>query len=231
MPITELALFSCKIISHSDKSTIHKNLRNAARSQAIYSQHSVALLECHEDPDLIYLVGGWGSADQHMNEWIPSSVNQDLLKLLGGDVDIKWMFHLICEPGEVIERVVKGASGGKGDIVEISRHFVKEAQRGEFERIWKGTIEALEESIDEEARDREKREGGWRLDWGYDPEHVEMCASQSVPPEFVLFTRRAPVQKYLHFAETEGLQNHGKMRDLIFGAEVRHGRVMYITRP
>lgn len=231
MPITELAQLSYKTIPQSDKSTIHTNLRNATCSQAIYSKHPVALLECHEDPNLIYLVGGWDSADQHMNEWIPSSVNQELLKLLGGDVDVKWMFHLSCEPGEVVGRVVEGASGRDEDIIAIGRHFVKEAQRDEFERTWKGNIEALEGFIDDEARGREKREGGWRLDWGYDPEHVEVVASRNVPLEFVLFMRWATVQKHLHFAQTEGFQRYGKIRDFISGAEIRHGKVMYVARP
>jgi len=80
--------------------------------------------------------------------------------LLGGDIDIKWIFHLSCEPGEVVGRVVEGASRENRDIIAISRHFVKEAQKDESERTWKGNIEALEEFIDNEARRREKREGG-----------------------------------------------------------------------
>lgn len=194
-------------------------------------KHQVTLLDCSEDDSLVYLVGGWNSIDQHVTEWIPSSINQGLLSLLGDDVDVKWMFHLSCEPSDLVERVIRGAIEQRKDVIEIGRYVVEESVKDEFERVWKANVRPLEESVNEDAPRDSKREGGWRLDQGYDREQLDQSASQNMPTEFVSFMKRLSMQKDHVFAEAIGFQENTNIRSLIVSEEIRHGTVWHIAIP
>lgn len=240
MPVTELALLHYKSRPSTTSSkppvsdTTLENLTRAARKQASFSHYPVALLQCHEDPTLIYLIGGWDTVEQHMNEWVPCQANQELLKLLSTDVDVKWMFHLDMDPADVVDRLVKSRQGvsddGKDFVVAIGRHFVKEGLREGFWATWKENVDALEDFVGGRA----KREGGWRIDDGVsadDRTGDRVTEKGAVPDEFVLFTAWENVERHMDFAKTEGFMRYGKITDYLHGAEIRHGRVFCIAEP
>lgn len=109
-PVTEIALCSIKnpqpsTVTDEDLSSripseVRDLLHHAASEQAAYSGYPVTLLQCQEDPSLLFLIGGWNSVSKHMDEWIPEPINQGLMKALGDHVDIHWMFHVDAEPRE-----------------------------------------------------------------------------------------------------------------------------------
>jgi hypothetical protein len=47
-----------------------------------------------EDPSYIYLLGGWDSVVEHLEAWIPSQTNQELLTALKDEIEVVWMFHV-----------------------------------------------------------------------------------------------------------------------------------------
>lgn len=234
MTVTELALLQYKSPPSITSSlspipdTVVRGLRHAAREQTSFSRYPVALLQCHEDLSLVYLVGGWETVEQHMNEWIPGQTNQELMKVLGKDMDVKWMFHLDVDPADVVTRLVKSARGsgieGKDGVVAIGRHFVKESQHDVATATFKGNLDALEDFLGGAS----KRKGGWRVDRGFVGDPANDAEDDVVPTEFVLFTAWNSVEGHLNFAKTEDSQRYTKLRDHVEGAEIRHGTVFHI---
>ena len=116
MPVTEIALLRMKRIplTHFDAYPWQEapdTLLTAIAKQTTFSKYPVMLLQCLKVHDHVYLVGGWDSIERHMNEWIPGLVNQELLKSLEEDVEVKYMFHLDCEPNKARELIGDGVRG------------------------------------------------------------------------------------------------------------------------
>lgn len=237
MAVTELALLETKQPSTSSTNTSSDSprppfpshllaaLHNAISAQASYSRYPVALLQSHEHPSQLYILGGWSSVSTHMQDWIPSQTNQDLLKALSDEVDVKWMFHFDCDPDDVVARFAK-KSRDEGGVISVGRHFVKEGMRAEFEQCWIGNVEALEPFL---ARGKEGRRSGWRVDWGYvaaDGQDGEERKDAEVN-EFVLLGAWGKVEDHtVEFVKTEEFQRYGKIRNYVEGAEIRHGKVI-----
>lgn len=238
MAVTEIALLQHKAPPSTTTTTSStppvfnvaiQNLTCGAQEQASFSHYPVALLRCHEDPSLIYLVGGWESVDQHMKEWIPGKTNRNLLELLGKDLDVKWMFHFDAEPAHIVDRLVKGTQGRGEDcqngVVAIGRHFAKDGQRDDFAKAFNENVDALEDFLG----GRSKREGGWRVDRGFVADAASDPDSDGIRDEFVLLSTWASVERHMEFAKTEAFQKYSMFEDYLEGAEIRHGQVFYIA--
>lgn len=236
MAVTELALLEYKQPSSTSTTSsgsthslfpthVLTALHDAISAQASYSHYPVALLQSHEHPSQLYLLGGWSSVPAHMQDWIPSQTNQDLLKALGDEIDVKWMFHIECDPDDVVAKFTK-KSRNEGNTISVGRHFVKEGMRAEFEACWTANVEALEKFL---VEGKEGRRSGWRADWGYvaaDGQSGEEKKDSDMK-EFVLFGAWKTVEDHTtEFVKTEEFQRYGKIRSLIDGAEIRHGKVI-----
>lgn len=144
---------------------------------------------------------------QHVDEFIPSAENQEVLEMLEGKVVVEWLMHVGLEWGEgrVGEFGVgdgEGKGGGIGIGIGIVRFFVREGGR-------EGFTEAFE------RRERELRGigigGGWRID------------REGGREEFVLF------EAWREGEEREGpLERYGVVREWVEGVEVKHARLMEV---
>ncbi|KAI9925209.1 hypothetical protein ASPWEDRAFT_32492 [Aspergillus wentii DTO 134E9] len=196
MPITELALLHTK--SHNPpSSTTITHLQQAQSAQTAFSTYQVHLFTQLEDPSYIYLLGGWDSAKQHYEEWIPSTTNQGLLALLRDEVDVVWMFHF--------ERLWEGEIPLSAPVVGVGRYFVNGGvkREGEFERVFGGSKHYLEEY----TRPFPVL-GGWRVEDDNDD-----------GKEFVLLSGWEEVEQNFRFADSDGFK---KIRDYLTGAEIKH---------
>jgi hypothetical protein len=149
--ITELAhlrLLPPSTLTHS----LLTNLKVVLKVSEEYTGHRFYYLQQIEDPSLLYLVGEWDSLEQHMQGFIPSQENQELLESLKGMVGVEWLLHVgvgsealpdmsgrgkRSEEGEAndSEREKKGnrdAEDGQGVVWCITRFFVKEGERDKF---------------------------------------------------------------------------------------------------
>lgn len=92
MPITEIALL--RLRAEGPSPTTKKNLIQAQYAQTKYSKHLAHFFRQVEDPQRVYITGGWESVAVHTGDWITSETNLTNLGRLKDDVDVEWMFHL-----------------------------------------------------------------------------------------------------------------------------------------
>lgn len=230
MPVTELALLHLTSNPPNLRPILTK-LKFAATKQASFSGYPVSLLHCVEDPTDIYLVGGWESVSQHMEVWIPGETNQELMAGLNGDVDVWWMFHVGVKPEEV--RGVVGSAGEPGSgngVVAMGRYFASD--RMGFEKVYHVGVGALEEKV---KGGNTGIAGGWREDAGFEADVQadggEARENRAFKNEFVLFTAWGSAQEHFGFAKTEGFKKWAGIKDFMSGAEIRHGKVLFVAEP
>ncbi|KAJ5295997.1 hypothetical protein PENANT_c001G01370 [Penicillium antarcticum] len=198
MPVTEIALLRLnkEVLLLSTKA----GLVGAQEAQSRHSNYQVHLLREIEDPACIYLLGGWESIEEHMNDWIPSETNQTLLQKLRGDLEVKWMFHLDIEPST--SQIPLDAP-----ILAICRYFVDPKNKAEFDSVLKAAVPHLGAYTALFTHD-----GGWRIDKEGDDD------------EYVHFSGWNEVKDHVGFGESEGLKEFGKIKGLVKGVEIRHVR-------
>lgn len=206
MAVTELA---CLRLA-SEKSPSPDLLEKLAKARSVMekaSGYEFHYYRCIENPELIYIIGAWPSVDIHMQEFIPSPANQDLLAILKDDIAVEWMFHLDIDQ-------TKHKLPLHRPTVGIVRHFIKDGQKDQFQKTFKENKHHLESFIGGE----EAVVGGYRLDFGFDPS----LESDRNDDEFVLFTGWNDVEQHGSFAETEGFEKYARIRDHIRGADIKH---------
>ncbi|KAL4999872.1 hypothetical protein BDV10DRAFT_184016 [Aspergillus recurvatus] len=128
MPVTELACLRLKNnlpLSHSDKATLSTKPRAGMEAQAKYSNARTSVLSRVENPSYIYILGTWDSAAQHMEEWVPSQQNQEIMAGLGVDRDEQFVLFSGWET--VDEHFSFAQSEGLEEFVRI-REFMREAE-------------------------------------------------------------------------------------------------------
>ena len=156
MPVTELALLRILPPSTGNEPelspTLLSHLRLAKDGMEKASGFKFYYLHCIEDPSLIFILGGWPSVQFHMEEWIPSQENQDSLKIMKGEVDVEWMFHLDLDPNER-----ESVLGGK--VIAVVRHFVKDGEREAFGRCFGEVKGNLEGYVGGERQSKRRVEG------------------------------------------------------------------------
>ncbi|KEF57775.1 uncharacterized protein A1O9_05695 [Exophiala aquamarina CBS 119918] len=161
---------------------------------------------CLESPERVFIIGAWPSIDFHMQDFIPSQANQDLLSLLKDEVAVEWMFHLSFDQ---TERSLPLGSAA----VAIGRHFIKDDEKRYFQKAFDENKHYLEDFIG----GKELVVGGYRLDKGFDP-----SLEAEPDDEFVLFTGWHEVEQHGDFAKTDGFEKYALIRDHLAGADIKH---------
>ena len=235
MPVTEIALlqYPCRPVPgrpgefFTFTTDLLLVLDDAARAQASFSGYPVTLLNGLEDQWDIYLIGGWDSISHHMDKWIPSEINQKLLETLGKHgVEVKWMFHLDCEPKDLLHGCINPTYMQEG-VVSISRHIMKKDQRQQFQDFW----DANTGPLDRHMGGKDKRREGWRLDHGYEAgkgniEEQKGMFGSAGGEEFVSFSAWQNLERSDSFVETKGFEKSSDFGQFLKGFWVRHGRVI-----
>lgn len=123
-----------------------------------YSSRAFYYLQQVEDPTYIYIIGEWDSLDQHMNDFIPSVDNQELLESLKDLLGVDWLLH-IDAPHADLPLPGPGTNNTKVPVYGLVRHFVKDGQKEQFRGTYNNEKRHLQGFVTEG-----KIGGGWRVD-------------------------------------------------------------------
>ncbi|OCT53294.1 EH domain binding protein epsin 2 [Cladophialophora carrionii] len=214
MPVTELARLSLQSGTEASSPALLTNLAKAKEAMMEASGFEFWYYHCVEDPRIIFILGAWPSVEFHMQEFIPSQPNQELLALLKDQLTVDWMFHLD------IDQVTHPLPLSR-DMVAIVRHFMKDGDKEAFRSTFEAEKYQLESFVGQA-----RALGGWRIDIGYDPS----AESGNRKEEFVLFTAWDSVEHHDQFANTEGFQKYRQIRNNIDGAEIKHAKLLDVAR-
>lgn len=214
MPVTELACLRLKNnlpLTHPTNETFYTKLQHGMKAQAEYTNAHAHILSQIEDPSYIYILGRWESATQHMEQWIPSPKNQEIMAGLAKDIELVWIQHLDLDPN------LSAAEDGyvipyNAPAVGIGRCFISSGCREGFER----TFAATRHYVKEFKRLREVV-GAWRVD-------REVDEQANPKDEFVLFSGWENIHEHEEFRESEGFKEFGKLKALIDIMDVKHAK-------
>jgi hypothetical protein len=224
MAVTELVLFhfnNNKGMDSPENEAVKANILSAIKGQASYASYPVHLLTQVEDPSYLYLLGGWDSVETHVEKWIPSKTNHDLLAGLQEAMEVVWLQHLDITPisqfpASVNHEDERSIVPLSAPVVAISRYFINHDKKDDFQSVYSASKHHLDTFTNPWTI-----AGGWRLD----PETRE---ENSVKDEFVLFSGWGAVADHFKFAESEGFKDFGKIKEYLEGAEIKHA-VLSVT--
>ncbi|SPQ27134.1 2ccff58c-e7e6-4803-914e-635f5505848e [Thermothielavioides terrestris] len=192
MPVTELACLRNAALSIK--------LRAGVEEQAKYSNAKTSVLSQIEDPSYIYILGKWDSVAQHMEEWVPSQRNQEIMAGLSEDLELAWIRHVDLASDSVDdERIPYSAP-----VVAIGRYTVAAENIGGFGSTFAETKHHLKG-----FGGRRDISGGW-------------CADRD--GQFILFSGWEAVEEHYSFAQSEGFKEFGRIRDYLEEFEIKHAR-------
>ncbi|KAF7117958.1 hypothetical protein CNMCM5793_007308 [Aspergillus hiratsukae] len=200
-PVTELALLHLKSTPPCPSSKTL--LLYGTKAQANSSSYPVHLFTQIEDPSLIYLIGGWESAQQHYEDWIPSATNQELMGQLSGEMELVWMFHVDGDGA--------GDGGRQGEVlseapvVVVGRYCMAAEKKEGFSRVFEGVRRLLEEGTKPLPLFK-----GWRV------------KKEEGKEEFVVISGWMGVQQHLDFARSEGFKAFSRINEYIDSSEIKH---------
>lgn len=225
MAITELALLHFKNnkgIEAPENKAKKENILIAIKVQASYSSYPVHLLTQIEDPSYLYLLGGWDSVETHVEKWIPSKTNRDLLAGLQEDMEVVWLQHLDVAPisyapGSVNDEDSSSVVPLSAPVIAIIRYLINPGRKSDFQSAY---------SVSQHHLDAFVKPWGTIGAWRLDPETRD--EDNGVKDEFVLFSGWHSVEDHLKFAESEGLKDLGKIEEFLEGAEIEHA-VLSVT--
>jgi heme-degrading monooxygenase HmoA len=213
MPVTELAKLTLHPGVEASSPTLHANLLTAKLAMEKSSGFTFHYYQCVEDANVIYILGSWPSVKFHMQEFIPSQANQELLALLKDQLTVEWMFHVgIDQTAHPLPLSRK--------MVAIGRHFIKHGEKDKFWNTFSENKHELENFVGEGG----KVVGAWRVDKGYDPSSED----DGVKDEFVLFTPWDSVEHHFEFAKTERFKRYSRITGHIEGAEIKHATLLEV---
>ncbi|KAF2728739.1 hypothetical protein EJ04DRAFT_516400 [Polyplosphaeria fusca] len=207
MTVTELALLRILPPTTADDASVRSKLAKAKDVMEKFSGNHFHYLQQVEDPALIYVVGEWESAEQHVKEFIPTDDNQSLLKELEKELAVEWLIHFDA-PHSALPLPKSAEDKYNGVTYSVNRHFVKEGQRKTLEAFFEENKHHLQDFITEG-----KIGGGYRVD----------CEDKK--EEFVLISPWKDVDQHYAFAKTEGFAKYAKIKDYIDGAEIKHAKI------
>ncbi|KIW16178.1 hypothetical protein PV08_06229 [Exophiala spinifera] len=206
MPVTELALLRLRPGIEWPLAALNANLRKAKKVMESASGLKFRYFRCIEDPATIFIFGEWPSVEFHMTTFIPSQENQELLELLKDQVTVEWMFHLDIDQSH---RPLPWHTS----VIAVGRHFVADGEKESFE----ATFEANKHNLEAFIGGSDRVVGGWRIDKGVDP-----LLEGELKSEYVLISGWSSVEQHYQFAETEGFQKYGQIRNHLAGVEIKH---------
>ena len=206
MTVTELALLRLLPPTTVSTPSLMATLAKGKTAMQNFTGRRFYYLQQVEDPALIYVFGEWESLDQHMNGFVASSENKELLDVLKGQMAIEWVVHLDVEHKDLpsAEEISDGTK-----VYSIGRHFVKPVQKSDFTETFQENKHNLQGYVTQG-----KIGGGWRVDKDGDKE------------EWVLFCPWKNVDEHLGFANNEGFAKYAKIRDHTDGVDIKHAMVI-----
>lgn len=210
MPVTELAILQVPETNLPFSSQLLDRLAHAKAAMEEFSGYKFFYYHCKEDPTIIYIIGCWPSVDFHMQEWIPSKENQDLLTLLGGQLTVDAMFHIGID--QTLTPVPTTA-----DVLAVERHYIKPGKRSDFEETFKNVGHHLDAFTEEKWAGA----GAFRIDRDKDTDGREK-------DEFVLLTGWDSVERHSEFAKAQGFQEYSKIREYLEGADIKHATLLKV---
>lgn len=196
-PVTEIALLRLK--SNPASASFKALLLDGIKAQAEFSSYPVYLFSQVEDPSVIYLVGGWDSAQQHYEDWIPSATNQGIMERLSGEMEVMGLLHV---DGDAVRQRELLA---EAPVVAVGRYVVSAEKREGFDRVFEGMQHRLENATMPLPIFK-----GWRVE------------KEEGKEEFVLFSGWTEMQQHLDFAQSEGFQEYSKIKEYTDSSEVKH---------
>ncbi|KAL3430592.1 hypothetical protein BDV09DRAFT_19398 [Aspergillus tetrazonus] len=202
MPVTELACLRLKNslpLGHPDNTALSIKLRAGVKEQAKYSNAKTSVLSQIEDPSYIYILGKWDSVAQHMEEWVPSQRNQEIMAGLSDGLELAWIQHVDLASGSVDEAIPYSAP-----VVAIERYTVAAENIDGFGSAFAETKHHLKGF--ERGRDIS---GGWCVDGD---------------GQFILFLGWEAVEKHYSFAQSEELKEFGRIKDYVEEAEIKYAQ-------
>ncbi|BCS28322.1 uncharacterized protein APUU_61370S [Aspergillus puulaauensis] len=214
MPVTELACLRLKNnlpLTDPSNETVYTKLQNGIKAQAEYTNAHAYILSQLEDPSYIYILGRWESAAQHLEEWIPSPKNQEIMAGLTEGIELVWIQHLDLDPNP------SSAEDGyvipyHAPVVGIGRCFISPGGKDGFEKTFAATRHYVKE-----FKGTRDAVGAWRVD-------REVDEQGSPKEEFVLFSGWEDIHEHEEFRTSEGFKEFGKLKAFIDVMDVKHAK-------
>ncbi|KAK3203730.1 hypothetical protein GRF29_106g464372 [Pseudopithomyces chartarum] len=202
--VTEFSRLKIKDgINEQEIAALEHGLARAKKGMENFTGQKFYIFKEIENLNHIYILGGWASLEQHMDEWIPSEENQDLLKELGPFVKVDLFFHLDGHIGEIPPNT-------PAPILSCGRHVMESSQRPGFENTFEKRRGCLE------AHTLGPAGAGWRIEKQADRE------------ELVLFCPWKDVSQHVAFGKTKDFQDYSEIRNhiVLSATEIVHLSLM-----
>lgn len=206
MAVTELARLRIQPGTEVSSPTLLANLSKAKTVMEKASGFKFHYYHGVEDTSVVFILGAWPSVEYHMQDFIPSQSNQELLALLKGQVVVEWMFHLDIDQTKTALPLTR-------KFIAIGRHIIKDGERDAFRETFKANRHEIQSFIGGGGY----VVGGFRIDKGFDP-----SAEGEAKDEFVLFTSWDSVKHHMDFAKMTGFEGYGQIRNHLEGADIQH---------
>ncbi|KAI1941399.1 hypothetical protein LOZ66_001915 [Ophidiomyces ophidiicola] len=210
MPVTELALLHLKPSFSADSPNVQSALRLARHSMESFTGYPFYLYTQIEDPSYIYVIGSWASVAQHMEQWIPSNKNQELLKSVDGILDVEWMFHLDIDQ-VALKDAQRGGIPFSAPLIGIARRDVASGKREDIVAMFENSKQPLLNFTEPYPIC-----SGWKLDHDVN--------SKVKKEEFVLFSGWCDTEHSTAFSQKEGYKEYREARGFLATFEVKHAR-------
>ncbi|KAG9019302.1 hypothetical protein FRB90_004015 [Tulasnella sp. 427] len=177
------------------------------------------LLQQHEDPSYLYIVGLWPSIEAH-EAFLPSEENKQLLSSLEGKVGVEWMYHAQIGTSASDDAIVGDVPKliSEAPVIAIGRHGVKGASKAVFEETWRAGSGGLRSFSGREPV------GGWRVGrvFGVKNNDGEKGFKEETDEEWVVLSGWDAVERHSAFAGSEEFKKYSKMRPYVVTFDVKH---------
>ncbi|KAA8915896.1 hypothetical protein TRICI_001910 [Trichomonascus ciferrii] len=138
MAVTELAVLRLKPgVSVADDAELRTQLRFAKDTMEAYSRHPFYFLQDEDDSEVLYIVGGWESAEFHKDSFVPSPENAEQIRRLQDKLNrVETMYHV-----EIAPPAISDAS----PIVSIGRYYIYKDKLAEFRQAIDNSIQRIKQ--------------------------------------------------------------------------------------
>jgi hypothetical protein len=180
-------------------------------------KHTFHIYHQHEDPSIIYILGSWPSRSLHMNSFISTPANMDLVAQLKPYVSFpqSTVHHIALNPSLIPT---------SAPILAIRHHAISPANLAAFEE----TFDAVQHHLAHASSGNQQIASGWQI------EKANSGGAHASDPEglgdgsevFVLFSGWDDLGHQKRFEESEKGKEYERVREWVDegGLEVRHAR-------